>query len=183
MQIAYRIQHTLADWPEDVLSVQIICNFHNSPLPSWIQTVFSQDATQTLSLHMHELRNHLRRNHFIVRCKLSLRPYLGALCQGTGLVVCLLLPTNKHHVNTNAQVIDMTNTWCQDLENPLARLTEFFLKVTSTNQTYFVQILNKVLLYLKEFVSNCSTRGFFKSRVRIETQVRIEFCFLFFFTK
>lgn len=70
--------------------------------------------------HMHKLRNCLKRNHFKVRCKLSLRPYLEALCQGTELVVCLLLPTNKHHVNKNAQISDMTNTWRLDLENPLS---------------------------------------------------------------
>lgn len=135
------MEHTVANWPKKGLSVQIIqvltiCH----KLPSWVQTVLSQDATQTLYLHMQKSRNHLKRNHFIVRCKLSLRSYLGALCQGTALVVCLLLPTNKHHVNTNAQIFDMTNTGCQDLENPLAILTEVRKIVTSTNQTYCIKI-------------------------------------------
>lgn len=53
-----------------------------------------------------KLRNHLKRNHFIVRCKLILRSYLEVLCQGTELVVCLLLSTNKHHVKHKC-----TNIW------------------------------------------------------------------------
>lgn len=132
MQIAYSMEHTVADRPENVLSVQILL-FRLSVFPELPllnpDCIFSRCNTNPFFyLHMHELRNHLKRNHFIVRCKLCLRSYLGALCQGTELVVCLLLPTNKHHVNTNAQIFDMTNTWCQDLENPLARLTEIFLQ-------------------------------------------------------
>lgn len=81
-----------------------------------------------------KLRNHLKRNHFIVRCKLILRSYLEVLCQGTELVVCLLLSTNNTTLNTNAQIFDTTQHMTPGLEKSSAR-PDGNLKSDTTNQT------------------------------------------------
>lgn len=75
-----------------------------------LKTVCWQDDSKTLDHYMHAFRNHLERNHLVVKRELSLRSYLGALCLGTELVVCCqLLSTNKHHVNTHPQRLDITD--------------------------------------------------------------------------
>lgn len=89
-----------------------------------------------------KLRNHLKRNHFIVRCKLILRSYLEVLCQGTELVVCLLLSTNKHHVKHKCTIFDTTQHMTPGLEKSSARADGNFKRDT-TNQTYSEKVFFK----------------------------------------
>lgn len=85
---------------KNVSSAHKICLCIFQKLPPQDSKLYFHRMQHKPFSHMHRLRSHLKRNHFRVRCELCLRSYLGALCQGTELVVCLLLPTNKHHVNT-----------------------------------------------------------------------------------